>query len=214
MCTGMFKDQAEVVVAQEEVQEKIDLVENEEELIEEEEQLIKKQAFKGSFTEAAPYTKTIDVEVIGNISEANLSKNIDEYDLLVSGDLSTPGNPYTQQKNKDFALFQVGVDVIAPLMAEDAEAHTSMEMEGEDTELPSGTKRKKEVELLQREENGDFDGFVKSLCEGLRPRGGKDLLKGGISISTKTYPEKSTKKSKPSDVTKKHAKETSPTSAT
>ncbi|GKA42201.1 UvrD-like helicase, ATP-binding domain, P-loop containing nucleoside triphosphate hydrolase, partial [Tanacetum coccineum] len=38
MCTGMFKDQAEVVVAQEEVQEKIDLVENEEELIEEEEQ--------------------------------------------------------------------------------------------------------------------------------------------------------------------------------
>nr|GEY37661.1 hypothetical protein [Tanacetum cinerariifolium] len=33
-----FKDQAEVVVAQEEVQEKIDLVENEEELIEEEEQ--------------------------------------------------------------------------------------------------------------------------------------------------------------------------------
>ncbi|GJY23110.1 RNA-directed DNA polymerase, eukaryota [Tanacetum coccineum] len=37
MCTGMFKDQAEVVVAQEEVQEKIDLVENEEELIEEEE---------------------------------------------------------------------------------------------------------------------------------------------------------------------------------
>ncbi|GJV12493.1 ribonuclease H-like domain-containing protein [Tanacetum coccineum] len=38
MCTSMFKDQAEVVVAQEEVQEKIDLVENEEELIEEEEQ--------------------------------------------------------------------------------------------------------------------------------------------------------------------------------
>ncbi|GJZ99735.1 peptidase S10, serine carboxypeptidase, alpha/beta hydrolase fold protein [Tanacetum coccineum] len=38
MCTCMFKDQAEVVVAQEEVQEKIDLVENEEELIEEEEQ--------------------------------------------------------------------------------------------------------------------------------------------------------------------------------
>ncbi|GKB96062.1 hypothetical protein Tco_0982199 [Tanacetum coccineum] len=38
MCIGMFKDQAEVVVAQEEVQEKIDLVENEEELIEEEEQ--------------------------------------------------------------------------------------------------------------------------------------------------------------------------------
>ncbi|GKA01040.1 hypothetical protein Tco_0673705, partial [Tanacetum coccineum] len=36
--TGMFKDQAKVVVAQEEVQEKIDLVENEEELIEEEEQ--------------------------------------------------------------------------------------------------------------------------------------------------------------------------------
>ncbi|GJT52619.1 hypothetical protein Tco_0978776 [Tanacetum coccineum] len=38
MCTGMFKDQDEVVVAQEEVQEKVDLVENEEEeLIEEEE---------------------------------------------------------------------------------------------------------------------------------------------------------------------------------
>nr|GEX51899.1 hypothetical protein [Tanacetum cinerariifolium] len=37
MCAGMFKDQAEVVVAQEEVQEKIDLVENEEDLTEEEE---------------------------------------------------------------------------------------------------------------------------------------------------------------------------------
>nr|GEY55778.1 hypothetical protein [Tanacetum cinerariifolium] len=37
MCTGMFKDQAEVVVALEKVQEKIDLVENEEELIEEKE---------------------------------------------------------------------------------------------------------------------------------------------------------------------------------
>nr|GEU67930.1 hypothetical protein [Tanacetum cinerariifolium] len=37
MCTCLFKDQAEVVVAQEEVQEKIYLVENEEELIEEEE---------------------------------------------------------------------------------------------------------------------------------------------------------------------------------
>nr|GFC04754.1 hypothetical protein [Tanacetum cinerariifolium] len=37
MCTGMFNDQAEVVVAQEEVQEKIDLVENEKELNEEEE---------------------------------------------------------------------------------------------------------------------------------------------------------------------------------
>nr|GEV58153.1 hypothetical protein [Tanacetum cinerariifolium] len=38
MCTSMFKDQAEVVVTQKEVQEKIDLVENEKELIEEEEQ--------------------------------------------------------------------------------------------------------------------------------------------------------------------------------
>nr|GEV86015.1 hypothetical protein [Tanacetum cinerariifolium] len=37
ICTCVFKDQAEVVVAQEEVQEKIYLVENEEELIEEEE---------------------------------------------------------------------------------------------------------------------------------------------------------------------------------
>ncbi|PWA96462.1 JmjC domain-containing protein [Artemisia annua] len=260
------------------------------------------------------FSKTVDVEVIDNISEAqipkkggsliqysrrkfkskrqdtvaNLSKDRNEDDLLVSGDLSTPGNPVTQQEKEDSVLSQVGVDVIAPLVAEDAEAHTSMEMEGgsescattleksgtekgeesdlqneisfvatdngsleqgsedglmqEDTELTkdggssadepvidsndnvkedhvtdndennnvsnskSGGKRKREVELLQREEKSDFDGFVKSPCEGLRPRGGKDSLKGGINISTKTIPEKPTKKSKPSNVTEKHAK--------
>ncbi|GKB07279.1 hypothetical protein Tco_0835563 [Tanacetum coccineum] len=43
MCTCMFKDQAGSLVAQEEVQEKIDLVENEEELIEEEEFIEEKE---------------------------------------------------------------------------------------------------------------------------------------------------------------------------
>ncbi|GJT09162.1 hypothetical protein Tco_0843624 [Tanacetum coccineum] len=52
------------------------------------------------------------------------------YDLLVSGDLSTPGNPNTEHEKEDFVLSQVGVDVIAPSVAEDAEAHTSMEIDG------------------------------------------------------------------------------------
>ncbi|GJT49452.1 ribonuclease H-like domain-containing protein [Tanacetum coccineum] len=43
---SMFKDQAEVVVAQEEVQEKIDLVENEEEFIEEEELIEEEEHFR------------------------------------------------------------------------------------------------------------------------------------------------------------------------
>ncbi|GKE12287.1 hypothetical protein Tco_1415838, partial [Tanacetum coccineum] len=47
-------------------------------------------------------------------------------DLLVSGDLSTLGNLYTQQGNENFVLSQVGVDVIAPSMAKDADAHTSV----------------------------------------------------------------------------------------
>ncbi|GKE59569.1 hypothetical protein Tco_1498754 [Tanacetum coccineum] len=53
-------------------------------------------------------------------------KNIDADDLLVSGDLSTLGNLYTQQEKKNFVLSQVGLDVIAPSMAKDADAHTSV----------------------------------------------------------------------------------------
>ncbi|GKE60055.1 hypothetical protein Tco_1510422, partial [Tanacetum coccineum] len=58
-------------------------------------------------------------------ASVNLSKNIDADDLLVSGDLSTLGNLYTRQEKENFVLSQVGVDVIAPSMAKDADAHTS-----------------------------------------------------------------------------------------
>ncbi|KAF5770681.1 putative [histone H3]-dimethyl-L-lysine(36) demethylase [Helianthus annuus] len=71
----------------------------------------------------------------------------------------------------------------------------------------SGSKRKRELELLQRYEQSGFDGFIKSPCEGLRPRGGKELHKGGIFIDTKTIPEKPVKKSKAPDVTGKPAKQ-------
>ncbi|GKD48005.1 hypothetical protein Tco_1276981 [Tanacetum coccineum] len=63
-------------------------------------------------------------------SVANLNKNIDADDLLVSGDLSTPGNPNTEHEKEDVVLSQVGVDIVAPSVAEDAKAHTSMEMKG------------------------------------------------------------------------------------
>ncbi|KAL9997103.1 putative [histone H3]-dimethyl-L-lysine(36) demethylase [Helianthus debilis subsp. tardiflorus] len=70
----------------------------------------------------------------------------------------------------------------------------------------SGSKRKREAELLQKEEKSTFDGFIKSPCEGLRPRSRKDSLKDGIFIDTKTIPEKPTKKSKVPGVEEKLAK--------
>ncbi|KAK9061268.1 hypothetical protein SSX86_018448 [Deinandra increscens subsp. villosa] len=71
----------------------------------------------------------------------------------------------------------------------------------------SGSKRKRELELLQTVEKSTFDGFIKSPCEGLRPRGGKELQKVGISINTKTIPEKPTMKSKVPNVTGRPAKQ-------
>ncbi|KAI3793456.1 hypothetical protein L1987_36075 [Smallanthus sonchifolius] len=71
----------------------------------------------------------------------------------------------------------------------------------------SGSKRKRELELLQTDEQSTFGGFIKSPCEGLRPRGGKELHKVGVFINTKTIPEKLAKKSKVSNVTRRPAKE-------
>ncbi|GKA75667.1 hypothetical protein Tco_0782045 [Tanacetum coccineum] len=75
-------------------------------------------------------------------SVANLNKNIDADDLLVSGYLSTPRNPNTKHENEDLVLSQVGVDIVSPSVAEDAKAHTSMEMKGgsEDGLMPDDTK--------------------------------------------------------------------------
>lgn len=39
---------------------------------------------------------------------------------------------------------------------------------------PDRSKRKREVELQTEDQSGGFDGFIKSPCEGLRPRAGKD----------------------------------------
>lgn len=75
----------------------------------------------------------------------------------------------------------------------------------------SGSKKKREVELLQREEQSDFDGFIRSPCEGLRPRGGKDAHKGGISIS---ITEKPRKKAKASNFTENPAKKAKASSVT
>ncbi|XP_024978112.1 probable lysine-specific demethylase ELF6 isoform X2 [Cynara cardunculus var. scolymus] len=78
----------------------------------------------------------------------------------------------------------------------------------------SGSKRKREVELLQREEQSDFDGFIRSPCERLRPRGGKDAHKGGFSITPKTITEKPTNKAKASNVAEKPAKKAKASSVT
>nr|XP_043632559.1 probable lysine-specific demethylase ELF6 [Erigeron canadensis] len=74
--------------------------------------------------------------------------------------------------------------------------------------LASGSKRKRELDLLQREEKCNLDGFIKSPCEGLRPRGGKDvhICKDEVFIMTKTIPEKPTKKANTSIVTEKSVK--------
>ncbi|KAC9631545.1 hypothetical protein E3N88_45513 [Mikania micrantha] len=68
-----------------------------------------------------------------------------------------------------------------------------------------GNKRKRELDLLHTDENSTFGEFIKSPCEGLRPRGGKDLHKAGIFINKKTIPEKPAKKSKVPYVTERPA---------
>ncbi|XP_071734573.1 lysine-specific demethylase ELF6-like [Rutidosis leptorrhynchoides] len=75
--------------------------------------------------------------------------------------------------------------------------------------LKSGSKRKREVESLQIDEKtAYFDGFIKSPCEGLRPRGGKQVHKDKdvILISKKVIGDKPTKKVNTSVGVEKSAK--------
>ncbi|XP_076947009.1 lysine-specific demethylase ELF6-like [Bidens hawaiensis] len=65
----------------------------------------------------------------------------------------------------------------------------------------TGSKRKRELDSLQKDEKSTFDGFIKSPCEGLRPRGRKELF-----TSTKMVSEKPAKKSKVPNVTAKQPK--------
>ncbi|GJV86402.1 hypothetical protein Tco_1530340 [Tanacetum coccineum] len=110
-------------------------------------------------------------------SVANLNKNIDADDLLVSGDLSTPGNPNTKHEKEDFVLSQVGVDVIAPSVAEDAEAHTSMEMKG-GSESCVATLEKMELRL------GSEDGLMQDDTE-LTKVGGSSADEHVIDLNDK-----------------------------
>ncbi|GJS33652.1 hypothetical protein Tco_0532034 [Tanacetum coccineum] len=96
-------------------------------------------------------------------SVANLNKNIDADDLLVSGDLSTPGNPNTKHEKEDFVLStKLESRCHAPSVAEDAEAHTSMEMKG-GSELCVATLEKMEMRLARSIEI--VDESLKRACK-------------------------------------------------
>ncbi|GJX57520.1 hypothetical protein Tco_0287417 [Tanacetum coccineum] len=135
MCTCMFKDQAEVVVAQEEVQEKIDLVENEEELIEEEEQYEAAEVVAEDVAPLQPRRQKKRKTVVVDAGEPShpAKKLRDDHDALTGPSVAGKSKSALQRLLAGAVLnSEVGIAALPTLPFVTSSMYATPEQEGED----------------------------------------------------------------------------------